>query len=276
MAFVVTAITSVAALTAASSFIAIATAVAEVGMAMTVVGTITKSKELKEIGGFLGLAGGVGSLVAGGLSAIGAIGEAVPGSAAAAVSDTAFDSWAAGQGAAEASTALGEFGGATASFEGGATAGMSATEAGTGLLGTNTSPITGTTEVAKGATGSVAESPNAVNEAANNVDQFQNETNKFLRQDAALPQPAGTDSNSIKSWWDKQPENVKNNILNVGGKMVGGLFQGWSEEQKLALERERLNLAKEQADKQSANANAQPTIRFKPVANVGLLGSPRG
>lgn len=54
-------------------------AVAEVGVAMTVVGAVTGSKDLMKIGGILGLVGGVGGMIAGGMSAAGGaagVGEA--------------------------------------------------------------------------------------------------------------------------------------------------------------------------------------------------------
>jgi hypothetical protein len=61
MAFVVTA---VATAIEVGTVAAIATAVSEVGIAMTVVGAVTGSKDLMKIGSVLGIAGGVGSLAA--------------------------------------------------------------------------------------------------------------------------------------------------------------------------------------------------------------------
>ena len=60
MAIVVSAVA--AALVEGATLAIIATAVSEVGIAMSVVGAVTGSKELMKIGGVLGLAGGIGSL----------------------------------------------------------------------------------------------------------------------------------------------------------------------------------------------------------------------
>lgn len=58
-------------------------AVAEVGAVMTVVGVVTKSKELTKIGGIMALVGGVGSLISGAVSGATAAGaEAAAGAAA--------------------------------------------------------------------------------------------------------------------------------------------------------------------------------------------------
>lgn len=69
-------------------------AVAEVGMALTVVGAITGSKDLMKIGGVLGLVGGVGGMIAGGMSGAAAgagAAEGAAGSAAEGVADTALN-----------------------------------------------------------------------------------------------------------------------------------------------------------------------------------------
>ncbi len=72
MAWVVTAVVAAFEVTATAAVIF--TAVSEVGMALTVVGAVTGSKDLMKIGGVLGLAGGIGGMAAGGL-----FGEAVQG-----------------------------------------------------------------------------------------------------------------------------------------------------------------------------------------------------
>jgi hypothetical protein len=70
MAFIVTAVTAVEAAIAVTTVASVATAVGAVGAAMTVVGTITKAKELTSIGSKLALAGGVTSLVNGAVTGL--------------------------------------------------------------------------------------------------------------------------------------------------------------------------------------------------------------
>jgi hypothetical protein len=124
MAVFVTAIVVAVEAVGTSAFIGAAlTAVAETGMALSVVGAVTGNKNLMKIGGEMGLVGGLGSLAAGAFSAAGGaaaegVGEAV-GNAGASFSDAAFDATGAagtaaggvaGSEAAAATNALGGLG----------------------------------------------------------------------------------------------------------------------------------------------------------------------
>lgn len=91
MAFVVTAVAAAIEVTTVATVL---TAVSAVGMAMTVVGAVTGNKDLMKVGGVIGLAGGVGSLVNGAID-----GAAAAGAADAAASGAA-DAAAAGSDAA--------------------------------------------------------------------------------------------------------------------------------------------------------------------------------
>ncbi len=90
--------------------------------------------------------------------------------------------------------------------------------------------------------------------------------------------PAGTDTNAISQWWSKQPESVRNRILQMGGNFAGSLFDGWSQEQKMALQREQQNLEKKKYDTMMSNGSAQPVVQFQAYkpAGGGLLGANRG
>lgn len=263
MAFVVTAITSVSALTAASSFIAIATAVAEVGMAMTVVGTVTKSKELVKVGGFLAMAGGVSSLAAGAFNA--ATGTAAAegaGASLAAGSDAAFDAWAAEVGAAESGIGIEAFGGAAPSWAGSTGAAMEGM--GAAQAGQEMTKIANATPTSPG-----------MDLTSTTTDGVGGQALKFAENAGAIAPPAATDPGSMAQWWKNLPEPRKNAILQMGGKAVGGLFEGWTAEQKMAFERERLNLEQQKYNTGVSNANQQPTT-IKPPSAGGLLNAKRG
>ena len=101
--------------------------------------------------------------------------------------------------------------------------------------------------------------------------------NAFIKSDkgyGAVTPPADTSSSGIKSWWGNLSPKDKSLYLQTGAGLIGGLYQGWTVEQKMAFERERAALAQQ-------NANAQPIVSFQPVANVatrpiGGLLSARG
>ena len=230
-----------------------------VSIGLSVVGAITKSKELSQIGAGLGLGGGIASLFGGAVGgAAGAAGEVVNGGIGA-VSDAGFDAWAASQGAAESAVGLEAFGGATPSFE---TAGLAAQSGTTGLIGAAPAPISaqppsfdaiGANAPAQPSTSSIASTQAPVTTVS-----------------GAVKPPPDTTSFGIKNWWSSLTDAEKNNVLQVGGGVAKGMFAGWSEEQKNALEREKFNLDKERYANQQANVNAQPVVTYKPV---GLLAA---
>lgn len=92
MAFAVTAVVSAIEI---GTVAAALTAIAEVGTLMTVVGVVTKSKELTKVGGALALVGGIGSLANAGLTSLtGAAAEGAAGAAAGGAAEAAEAGWA--------------------------------------------------------------------------------------------------------------------------------------------------------------------------------------
>jgi len=227
-----------------------------VSIGLTVVGTLTKSKELTQLGAGLGLGGGIASLFSGAVGSVaGAAGEVVNGGIGA-VSEAGFDTWAAGQGAAESSVGLAEFGGSAPSFE---TAGLAAQSGSTGLIGSAPAPL--------------ASQPSTFDAASMNAPApapAPAPTTAASTASGAVAPPSDTTSFGIKNWWSGLTDTQKNNVMQIGGKAAEGLFAGWSAEQKNALERERINLEQQKYNTQQANANAQPVISYKPV---GLLAA---
>lgn len=274
---------------AAAGTASVLAGVSAVGAGLSVVGKITGSKTLSKLGGVMSLVGGVGSLVnsaigaasgaagaAGATEGVASLGETAGGWVSAEggigyaggmAADTAsslagasealtsgLGEIAADQVAAEAATPLSEFGGVDPSFTG----------QGNGLL--NAAPMNqGLQSASQLADETFTEGGNYQGGAQQGLD------NQFLKSDfgyGAAP-PSDTSSTGIKKWWDAQPEKVKSAIIQGGLGAVGGMFDGWSAQQKLALEREKMNLI-------SRNANAQPVVAFKPVTKpTGLLNAQR-
>lgn len=91
-------------------------------------------------------------------------------------------------------------------------------------------------------------------------------------QTAQLAPPANVGSGRGLFDWFKnlKPEEQSKLITGVvqaGGKAIGGLFEGWSEEQKLAFEQQKWGT-------QQSNAKAQPSLGTKPAG--GLLAASKG
>ncbi len=313
MAFVFTAITA-----EVVTFAAVATAVAELGMAMQVIGAVTHNKDISKVGGFLSLAGGIASI--GSMAFSAATTAADVGAAATGTGDAAFDSWAADQGAAEYAAGgvngTEAFGGSAPSWagadgtalssgtgtegllsdsaqfdQGGSIPGSSPTPESVGAENGNapvnnaamepsqpaTAPPPATTQQAPtvpsdqpNVTGKPTAAPNGSEEFVSN--------HPYAAGDpmvTGISPPPATDSASIAKWWAKQTDTTKNTILQMGGKALGGMFEGWTQEQKLALEREKFNLEQQKYNTSVANSNAQPTVNRNPPAG-GLLNTNRG
>lgn len=264
---------------ATTAFAVSATTIAMVGLGATVVGKITKSKELSQLGAGLSLGAGISSVMT---SAFGA-GAATGTSAAAGTAEAgtaALENTISSADLAGIDAAAGGIGGstpgalsvstswdapATAIEAAGSTGGLPASVTNSsGLLGSSTSAPAASlsaTSPTQAPVTDVTAAPAAQSSAT-----------------GAVTPPAGTDTNSIAQWWAKQPESVKSKILQMGGSAVGGLFDGWSAEQKLALQREAQNLEAQKYNTAMANGSAQPKIAFqayKPQA-TGLLGSTKG
>lgn len=279
---------AVAAGVATTAFAVSATTIAMVGLGATVVGKLTKSKELMQFGSGLSLGAGISSAIsgltgaaAGGTSA--AAGTAEAGSAAmenviSSADLAGIDAAAGGIGggaslpdAISISTAWDAPATAIESFSGAASGTSGAASGGSGLLGSSLSstPQAGTPLSATPQASLAPGSEPLMGQSA--VDQAGAAITKVA------PPPA-TDTGSIAKWWSSQSETVKNRILQMGGQAVGGMFDGWSSEQKLALQREQQNLEKQRYDQTMANGSAQPKLQFKqyqPQA-TGLLGSSKG
>jgi len=278
MAWVVTAV--VAAVEVGATAAVIFTAVAEVGIALQVVGTVTKSKELVKIGGIMGAVGAVGGLASAGFSALSAgAGEAgvAEGATAGAYSDVAGEQFAQQAGTDAAGSGFGDMAASAAT----APAVVSPVDSG-GLTSS------GMTQVPGGGTPPAgAPAPSAVTAApAGTMPPPQSAESMFNTNVAAgtppiaagtAPQaafnldtmnsvvaPSDTSSFGISKWFDSLDKATQGRVVSgamqIGGAAVGGLFNGWSEDQKLALERERQALQQKAYATSMANASAQPKV----------------
>lgn len=275
MAWVVTAVA--AALEVGATFAVIATAVAEVGIAMTVVGTVTKSKELTKVGGFLSLAGGVASL---GAAAVGSLGQgAVAATGAAELgSSAAVDGGAnALSDAAAASTADAVGGSGAAPLIAGPSSDVANAVAGFDPNAASVLPSAPT-----GSSAYLTPPSSAVPPASPSTPG----TFDFLKDSGSatdvsgVPDALGQSASkpglgqSVKDWYNglskSDQSRVGNTLLQMGGQAVGGLFNGWTADQKLQLEQQAQSLAKQKFDTATTNASAVPDISFKPV---GLVNS---
>lgn len=263
MAFVVSAVTAEV-VTVAS----VAAAVGELGMTLSVVGAVTGSKDLMKVGGYMSLAGGVTSLAAGALSGS---------------SGLAMD--AAGEGLGGTGGALGQAGdyGMGAAAE----TGMSdvtplAENTANTVINTAKDAIPVSTDASAVSNSTAGDSTFGGN-AASGADQSA-PTMKYgdnsmdpgapslggIGQSGSVAPPTDTSSSGIVDWYKKQPDAVKAAIVRGGMSAVGGLFQGWTEEQKQALDRSKFALQQQQL----ANGSAQPTINFQSKP-TGIINSAR-
>lgn len=277
MAFVITAVTA-----EVVTFAAVAAAVSELGIAMTVVGAVTGSKELTKWGGILGLAGGIGSLAAGAVSA----GTSAAEGAAGAVADsapTAMDTIASGLGSNSIDsigTAAADAGSASTdlSLLDGASSGASPSLSGADLLsGPHALPGTAppSTGIIQGQANGLATdtttaapvaSPSDTSTAFSAAKDSQ-AYNSTLPNGGVVP-PTDTSSSGIVQWFKSLDPKTQSTVLQTGSGMVSGLFNGWSAEQKQALAQNQFNLEQQKYNTTVANANAQPTINFKPVGII--------
>jgi hypothetical protein len=262
---------AIAAAGAISVGVAVST-VAMVGLGTTVVGKLTKSKELSQFGAGLGL----GAMASSALT--GVFGSAAAGSAeaaSAAIPNTISSSQLAGIDAAAggiggaAGATPGALGGISTGWDAAATAIDSASGATGGLGAAGAGGNSG---------GLLGSSLNPAAPAQPGVATAATPANPVATASTPVAPPPATDSNSISQWWGRQSEATKNRILQVGGQAVGGLFEGWSAEQRAALERERMKLEQQKYDTAQSNGNAQPVVKFKSYtpATGGLLGATKG
>lgn len=267
----VLAVAAVAAGAAVATGVVAASTVAMVGLATSVVGRVTKSKELMQIGSGMSVGAGIASI------ATSVFGGA---EAAAGVAESAGTAGASAGSAAESVAGVSE---AAGSLEGAASAIESAAEAGSAASAASGGLTSGLGEAATVGTGLLSSTPQA-SQALSSTPQasmspgVEGIGGTSFGSGASVVPPPATDSFSIAKWWAGQSEATKNRILQVGGQAAGGLFEGWSQEQKLAFERERQNLLRDQYNTSKSNANAQPVVAFKPTPSYsgGLLTPQRG
>lgn len=293
MAFVITAVVATD-VTLAS----VALAVGELGLSLSVVGAVTGSKDLTKWGGVLGLAGGVGSLAAGAFDAAadaglaegamtgadeagnyvldqaGSLAEKIAsepleyagvgdsaGQGGSSIFDSATDAASDAASAANNATADTTFNGMPS--QSGATGSQQGIISGNSGAPSSTSSVAGAPQ-AQGASPSPTFGSRTLDASGNPM--FSDAHFDSLGTTQSLePPPSG---GSWSDWWNKQPDLVKSAIIQTGGHAVGGLFQGWTEEQKLALQQQVLNLQQQQYTSAMKNASSQPTFNFKPPTGI--------
>jgi hypothetical protein len=257
MAFVVTAVaTAIAGGVVTAAVVAtVATSVAYLGATLSVVGAVTGSAKLAKWGGYLGMAGGVVAL---GATAFGAMTGAASSAASGAASGAATDA-ATGEATKTLGSEIVKNAGVDTAIKTGA---ENLTETGLKDLWANAAPPT---------TAPAVSSASGIN------------TNSLISSGSTLASGMGAKmktpevtssggiSGSVKDWWKSLGEQEKAAALKGVGDMASGLFAGWSQDQKNEFEREKYNFEKEMMLQKTANANAQPIMKFKPV--VGLINS---
>ena len=270
MSFVISAV--VAASAVGASVAVIATAVTYVGIAMTVVGTVTKSKELTGIGKVLSIGGGVASLGAAAYGAFSAAGSGAVGAAEAGGESLWSD--AASQATADASANVATdaaenitadtFAGAANSAADtaiGATEGIGANTGTSNGLASSFDPtanLAGDTGTAAGvSTSNAAPAATSIGEDAA-AEKWAIANGGGDAAGSAFAKPGLGES--ITNWYSKLSPDAKTRVnttlLQAGGSAVGGLFNGWSSSQKLDLEKQIYQDG-------IKRANAMPTISFK-------------
>lgn len=276
-----------------SAGVALATAVNYVGVGMSVVGAVTKNKNFTKVGAVMGLAGGVMNIAGVGTTAAA---EVAATGAETAIEAEAFDAAMASQGAAElAVTQADPFLAATGTGAAAPVASAASSAAEVASVA-NAPPFSAELEgmaqpaVANSGpsgllnatqTPAMQQPAMAVDVAAETAAKVPSFTNNVMSSNfmsnmptgAATPPPAS----GISSWWSSKSVPEKEMWMKAAASGVGSMFQGWSEEQKLALQREIANQNQGNIDMKQANLNAQPTVQFRPVGGypqrTGLLGS---
>lgn len=239
----------------------VATVVSVVGAGISVVGMLTGNKAMIKWGGILSLAGGVVGIAAGAIGGGAAAGAEI-GAIDASMAGTAVETGAGLTGAEMVGSTpnLAEFGATEGIVDGAASSASSSFTPPnitgtpeTGLLGSSSAP---STEI-------VPQQPAAPgNEAAQATGSSVGNTAKVN-----LPPKGG-----IGQWWSDLPKDVQakyvTQMVQTGGNAIGGLFQGWSEEQKMEFQQNQEQFRQQM----ETNRSAQPTFKApKPVG--GLLNT---
>lgn len=283
-----------------------------VGVALTVVGKVTHNETLSKIGGVMSIVGGIGG-IAGAMGAGAALAGAGEATGLASTGLEAGVGSAATEGivgnSIEAVTTEGLGQAANTAANVGLDASMPEVAGEAGNLAGNfvtpalDSSLQGVTE--DGLLNSTASTGDAIQQASvasNELTSPIDVANKSaidgnsslkamtandvagkdaysIKVDSSMPnvaKPSGSSSSDISDWWAKQDSTTKNNVLQMGGKAVGSLFEGWTADQKLEFEKQRLALDQDKFNTSKNNLNSQPVIQFKKVTPIGLLNSTKG
>lgn len=260
---------------------AVATVISTVGVGMSVVGAITGNQGLVKIGGVLGLAGGAMGL-ASSAGLFGASEGLVPLS-----EGSVFTGNPTGGGivsnAMNTGGALGDvtgsgLPGSTFSPDpnlpssnvfnvGGNSASTITQNEGTGGGLISSSMGTPAASAAPATAAAPASSaPTASNYSATQTTLADNPAASAADAAGVTKPGVGQD---IMSWYKSLPAKAQatlvSGLLQTGGQAVGAMFNGWSAEQKLALEQQAQNLKQQQYTTGMTNASAIPTVKFQPV-----------
>lgn len=269
--------------TAASATMIFA-AVAQVGLALTVVGAVTGNATLTKVGGVLGLVGGVGGLASGlGTAATGGVVDAAVGEAGSAVAETGLNSGGfIGPEPAGAFTTVGDsvateglINAAPIDYSGSGFADASAgvADSGTqqlGALGDTPSLAQQTFPEVGAPTGpGIVDAPSPV--GAPTAPGMQGPMNPL---GATQPNSGGWLSNILG-------EKGNQSLLMEGAKLIGGGLSG-AEKSRIADEELKRKVGVDEYNKmvlerQNANASAQPTLAGKLAyaPNPGLFKKPQ-
>lgn len=297
MAFVVSAIGAAwvagaaivggAAVTAAA-VATIAAGVAAAGTVLTVVGKVTKSPQLMKIGKVMSIAGGITALGAGLISSVASAGtSAASAGASNVVPGAAADGLAAG--AADAAT-----GAATDAMVNqgvdsavGSVAQAFPVDGGSALSGlgdaagsaASSSPNLALSSVPQASmapvSGQAGMSLAPVEAGSSAIGNIQ------TASAAVAPSAAPGMLQRAGDWWAKlspvEKAKITDNVMQMGGKAVGGMFEGWSADKRLEIEEEIRRENQKRYDTGQKNANFVPVIGFQPRLSGGLINSgPRG
>lgn len=271
------------------------TAVAEVGMAVTVVGAVTGNKKMMQVGGAMSLVGGIGAFAANAMSnaagaaasgvAEGAAQSAVAQSGTQAAADSVANAAMEGAGSA-ATQGLGD---AVASNSmdfamGPASAGGQSAVAyaveqpvvnGAASGGLVNSAMKGAGQLGSAATSAIPD-PQAANNAmiasngpapvATPMDQI-----GTIRANVDMKQPASGILGKFSELgaWAEKNKTLAGMMLQVGGNAVMGAIKGDPEEERIKLERERLQLEKDRMNR------GAPAPTFRPMNGGAIINGVR-
>jgi hypothetical protein len=260
MAVVVSAVA--AAFVAGASTAVILTAVAEVGIALTVVGKVTKSPELMKIGGVMSIVGGVGGIVNGAIgAAAGAAAEGAAGGVAGGLGAAAEGAEAGWAGmASDAVAGVNSAAAAPIAFDGASAAASGAASTAPGLAASNSLESFLGTPAASSASGVSGIAPDASGAVATDTSSpFLNDyglpsggaTDKALGvngplgiQDVSTPASGdlmGQMKSKLGAAWNGLGAQGKAELLKSVLAMPGGIQNQQNVEAGLAIQQQKVN-----------------------------------